>query len=136
MPFTGLSSDQDFFDSIETLLQDHPALLALQSEKQAVLERSQTTLALPDPMVSLGINNLSISSPSFDEFLPTNKAIGIRQEFPNFKGRSAKADQALAQSKTIDFMIVAKRESLIADVLEHLIQKQGLDRRKHTPPLL
>lgn len=129
LPFTGLSSDQDFFDSIETLLQDHPALLALQSEKQAVLERSQTTLALPDPMVSLGINNLSISSPSFDEFLPTNKTIGIRQEFPNFKGRSAKADQALAQSKTIDFMIVAKRESLIADVLEHLIQKQGLDRQ-------
>jgi len=111
------------------LLRDHPALLALESEQLALFEGSQTTLALPDPVVSVGINNLSISSPSFDEFLPTNKSIGIRQEFPNLKGRSAKADQALAQSKTIDFMIVAKRESLIADVLEHLIQKHSLERQ-------
>jgi len=129
LPLAGLSSDQRFLDSIKSLLRDHPALLALESEQLALFEGSQTTLALPDPVVSVGINNLSISSPSFDEFLPTNKSIGIRQEFPNLKGRSAKADQALAQSKTIDFMIVAKRESLIADVLEHLIQKHSLERQ-------
>ena len=128
-PDIDLSVDQRFVDSIKALLLNHPALLALESQKQALLERSQATLALPDPVVSLGINNVSISSPSFDEFLPTNKLIGIRQEFPSLKGRSAKADQATSMSKAIDFMIAAKRESLIADVLEHLIQKRRIDRQ-------
>ena len=124
-----LPVEQGFVDSINELLRNHPALLALESEKQALLERSQATLALPDPVVSLGINNISITSPSFDEFLPTNKLIGFRQEFPNLKGRSAKADQATSRSRTIDFMVAAKRESLIADVLEHLIQKRSIDRQ-------
>lgn len=118
-----------FVDSIKELLRNHPALLALESEKQVLLERGQATLALPDPVVSLGINNISIASPSFDEFLPTNKLIGFRQEFPNLKGRSAKADQATSMSKAIDLMIAAKRDSLIADVLGHLIQKRSIVRQ-------
>ena len=121
-----LPVERRFVDSIKELLRNHPALLALESEKQAFLERSRAVLAWPDPVVSLGINNISISSPSFDEFLPTNKLIGFRQEFPNLKGRSAKADQATSMSNAIDFMIAAKRESLVADVLDHLIQKRRI----------
>ena len=128
-PVAEQPAEQRVIATIVALLQDHPALLALESERLALLERSQTNLSLPDPVVSLGINNLSISSPSFDEFLPTNKMIGVRQDFPNSKGRSAKSDQALAQSRAIDLMIDAQRESLVADVLEHLIQKRRIDQQ-------
>ncbi|OED39802.1 hypothetical protein AB833_13775 [Chromatiales bacterium (ex Bugula neritina AB1)] len=121
--------NRDVIESIRAMLRDHPALLALENRKQALLERSQATLALPDPTVSLGINNISISSPSFDEFLPTNKLIGIRQEFPSRKGRSARADQALAQSEAIDLMVTAKRESLVAEVVEHLIEKRRINQQ-------
>lgn len=124
-----LAVDQRFVDSINELLSNHPSLLALESEKQALLERSQANLALPDPTVSLGINNISISSPSFDEFLPTNKLIGIRQEFPSRKGRAARADQALAQSDAIELMFIAKRESLVAEVIEHLIDKRRINQQ-------
>ena len=124
-----LSVDQRLVDSINKLLSNHPALLALESEKLALLERGQANLALPDPTVSLGINNISISSPSFDEFLPTSKLIGIRQEFPSRKGRAARADQALAQSDAIDLMLIAKRESLVAEVIEHLIEKRRINQQ-------
>jgi outer membrane protein TolC len=116
--------------SIHHLLRDHPALLALESERHGLIERSQSLGALPDPVVSLGINNLSISSPSFDEFLPTNKMIGIRQEFPNRKVLSAKTDQAQAQAEAVKQKIIAKREALTADVIEHLLQLGRIDQQQ------
>ena len=113
--------------SIHRLLRDHPTLLALENEQLALLERSDALGALPDPVVSLGINNISISSPSFDEFLPTNKMIGVRQEFPNRKVRKAKTDQALAKSEAVSLNINATRDKLTADVLEHIIQLRRID---------
>ena len=60
-PTSGNTLHNKTIVSIHRLLRDHPTLLALENEQLALLERSDALGALPDPVVSLGINNISIS---------------------------------------------------------------------------
>lgn len=79
------------FSDLEARLREHPTLQSLQFKGEAFDAERRAALGLPDPVVSIGINNLPVQDPSFDRFLPTNKAIGVRQEVPNLKARRAGA---------------------------------------------
>jgi cobalt-zinc-cadmium efflux system outer membrane protein len=70
------------FEELEARLSDHPSLTALTYQAEASRERGTAATALPDPVVSVGVNNFPIFDPSFSDFLPTNKAVGVRQDFP------------------------------------------------------
>jgi cobalt-zinc-cadmium efflux system outer membrane protein len=83
---------------LEAYLSAHPSLTALTFQAEANQERSLAATALPDPVVSVGINNFPIFDPSFSDFLPTNKAVGVRQEFPNLAGRKARAGESRARA--------------------------------------
>lgn len=87
---SGFAHAQTFAD-LESALMLHPQLqtLIFQADSERALAKS--SLALPDPVVSLGINNFPIFDPSFDEFLPSNKALGVQQTFPNKASRKSKA---------------------------------------------
>lgn len=95
--FAGLASpawpgaDAQTLDELEARLARHPALNALQYRSDAERERADAALALPDPVVSLGINNFPIFDPGFDRYLPTNKAVGVRQQFPAAALRNAQS---------------------------------------------
>ena len=81
-------------DQLEAELARHPALDALQYRSDADRERATAAHALPDPVISLGINNLPVFDPVFDRFLPTNKAVGVRQQFPSAALRNAQSSGA------------------------------------------
>lgn len=55
-------------EDLEARLLDHPSLNALTYDAEAWRERSTAATALPDPVVSVGINNFPIFDPSFSEF--------------------------------------------------------------------
>lgn len=119
---------------LEDILRAHPSLAALGYETEAARELSRAATALPDPVVSFGINNLPVGDPAFDRFLPTNRAIGVRQDFPNLAGRRARASQAQARAGISEAMKKARFSALRAELIILLhertaSQQNGVSRR-------
>ncbi|GGY48839.1 TolC family protein [Parvularcula lutaonensis] len=111
------------FEELERLLDEHPSLTALAYQQEAARERSIAASALPDPQVSFGVNNLPVSDPAFNRFLPTNKAIGVRQELPNLAGRRARRAQAEAAASLTAAMRAARYDALKAELVALLHEK-------------
>ena len=86
------------FSDLEFALRDHPSLQVMAYQAEASDERATAATSLPDPVISAGINNFPIFDPSFTDFLPTNKSIGIQQKFPSLAGRNARAGEAIARA--------------------------------------
>ena len=112
----------DAYATLEARLLEHPALQALRFDADAKREAATATKALPDPVISLGVNNVPIADPSFDRFLPTNKAIGVRQAIPNGGVRRAisRGGESRAAATEIDasWMFARLRAQLISALAE------------------
>ncbi len=63
-------------------LSGNPRIRALEAEAQMMKKRIPQSIALEDPKLKLGINNLSVKSPSFTKEDMTSKEIGISQMIP------------------------------------------------------
>ena len=125
VPLAAVASAQSF-EELETRLKAHPSLSALGYDAEADRERAVAATALPDPVVSLGINNFPIFDPSFDSYLPTNKAVGIRQQFPNLAGREARAGEARAMSAQTETVRDARYAALRAELIVLLADKKRI----------
>lgn len=79
VPSSGLA--QTTYDDYVRRLDDHPAVQAFRSDALAAKFRADGELGLPDPVVTLGVNNVPIRDPSFDRFLPTSKSSASRKRF-------------------------------------------------------
>jgi len=126
----GLPAAAQSFDALETRLADHPSLTALAYQSEASRERSLAATALPDPVISLGINNLPVFDPSFSEFLPTNKALGIRQDFPNRAGREARSKEARALAEQTELVRAAQLAALRGELIALLHEKARIARQR------
>lgn len=118
------------FEELEARLADHPSLAALAYQADASRERGVAATALPDPVVSVGINNFPIFDPSFSEFLPTNKAVGIRQDFPNRAGRDARSSEARAMAEQTDRINSAQLATLRGELIALLHEKARIERQR------
>ncbi len=118
------------FEELERRLAEHPSLTALNYQSEASRERSLAATALPDPVLSVGVNNFPIADPSFTEFLPTNKAIGVRQEFPNRAGRKARAGEARALAEQIELVRAAQLAALRGELIALLHEKTRITRQR------
>ena len=114
------------FQDLESRLWSHPSLTALGYEAEADRERAIAATALPDPVISVGINNFPIFDPSFDSYLPTNKAVGIRQQFPSLAGREARAGEARAMSAQTEAVRDARYAALRAELIALLAEKRRI----------
>jgi len=54
------------FSELEAKLQKHPQLQSLSYQADSQRQQSTASMGLPDPVVSLGINNFPVFDPSFD----------------------------------------------------------------------
>ena len=129
IPQATIASAQSF-NELEARLKSHPSLSALGYDAEANRERAIAATALPDPIVSLGINNFPIFDPSFDTYLPTNKAVGIRQQIPNLAGRQARAGEARAMSVRTEAVRDARYAALRAELIALLADKRRLARQR------
>lgn len=124
--FSGLANRPALGQSLaelEARLTEHPSVNALTYQAEASRERSISATALPDPEVSLAINNFPIFDPSFSDFLPTNKAVGIRQAIPNRAGRLAQAGEARASADQTLRIRAAQLATLRAELIALLHEK-------------
>lgn len=112
------------FAELEYVLRDHPSLQAMTHQADAIRERAHAATGLPDPIVSAGINNFPIFDPSFRDFLPTNKSIGIQQKIPSFAGRNARAGTALARAKETNDMRAQRYAALRGELIVLLHEKR------------
>ena len=91
-----LTSGSAFASSFEEYvhrLGEHPQVERILAESEASKAQAQGELGLPDPMVMIGVDNVPISDPAFDRFLPTSKVIGFNQKIPNPALRGAKSEK-------------------------------------------
>ena len=119
------------FEELIVRLDTHPSLIALQYQAEASEERVTAATALPDPVVSLGINNFPLFEPSFTDFLPTNRAIGVRQDFPNRAGRQASSGEQRALAAQSMLTREAQRAQLRATLIS-LLHRKATVRRQRT----
>lgn len=72
-----------------TLLDNHPRVQVVLEQKKALHYQAEGVMGLPDPAVFLGVENVPVSDPSFDQFLPSSKVIAVSQSIPNRRGRES-----------------------------------------------
>lgn len=116
--------------TLEARLQEHPSLAVFTLRAQASRERATAADALPDPEIGLGIDNFPISDPGFDRYLPTNKAIGIRQVFPSRAGREARAAGNQRNAEYLESMRVARFAQLRAELIGLLYERERIGQQR------
>jgi hypothetical protein len=92
------------FEEYVQKLAEHPQAMSILSESEATKAQAKGELGLPDPMIMIGIDNVPISDPAFDRFLPTSKVIGFSQAIPNpvlLGAKSRKLDEVSAKQKLL-----------------------------------
>lgn len=81
------------FDNYVQRLSEHPQVESMLLESDALRAQAEGELGLPDPIFTIGIDNMPISDPAFDRFLPTSKVIGFSQSIPNPSLSAAKSER-------------------------------------------
>lgn len=104
--FTSGAAIASSFEEYVQRLSEHPQVKSILAASDASQAQAQGELGLPDPTFMIGIDNMPISNPAFDRFLPTSKVIGFNQKIPNPVLRSAK-------SKKLEQ--ISKKQKLMAD---------------------
>jgi outer membrane protein TolC len=115
---------------LEQRLLEHPAVTSLSFQAEQYREASTVAGSVPDPVVSLGFNNVPIRDPSFDQFLPTNKALGIRQAIPNGGKRRAQSEAATESAEKVHALRAARLAQLRGELLALLHDRQRIERQQ------
>lgn len=93
------------FDDYVRRLAEHPQVQSILAQSKATIAQAQGALGLPDPVIMIGVDNVPISDPSFDRFLPSSKVIGFSQKIPNPAVRAANSAR---------FEQISEKQSLMA----------------------
>ncbi len=124
------------FDEYVERLSEHPQVMSVLAESEALSAQAQGALGLPDPTLSIGVDNMPVSDMAFDRFLPTSKVIGFNQKIPNpvmLRAKSGKLEQLSEKHKLIadytrsrlNFMLITKlAEQQNVKTQMELIKKQ------------
>lgn len=118
------------FSELEKRLDNHPSLIAMDFQYESNQEQAVAATALPDPVVSVGINNFPIFDPSFSTYLPTNKAIGFRQQIPSRAGRAARQSEALAKASHTQILRSARYAELRAELISSLHELRRIEKQR------
>lgn len=118
------------FSELEAQLRAHPSLDALSLSAQANRHRAEGALGLPDPVVSLQLNNVPLFDPSFSEYLPSNKAVAIMQALPSRSERKANSLKSLRSAAQQELDREQQYARLRGQLLVYLIEKQSLDAQR------
>ncbi len=118
------------FEELEARLRDHPALQAMRHQSVGFRENAQAAGALPDPVLSVGVLNFPLFDPSFTQYLPTSKAVGVRQQFPNRAFRAAKTQEAERRALQNDAATNQRFAELRVELIVSLIEQQRIARQR------
>ena len=97
--FVTNSAKAEDFDSYINKLKEHPAIESVLENSKKYKNLANSEMGLPDPQLIVGVDNVPVSDPSFNQFLPTAKVYGFRQQIPRYSLRKAKSNKQLVLSK-------------------------------------
>lgn len=78
---------------IDEAVKANPEIRTLKNRVASLRAAAPQVGTLPDPLLTIGVDNVPVSDPSFDAFLPTSKVIGLSQKVP-FPGKLALKEKA------------------------------------------
>lgn len=108
------SASAKSIDEYVVILDAHPSVQRVLQEKEALEFQAEGALGLPDPVISIGVENIPISDPSFDQYLPSSKTIGFSQNIPNRSQRRAQQDVILQSAQAQKILAEYNRSRLYA----------------------
>ncbi|MGB0906113.1 MAG: hypothetical protein ACPGVT_01370, partial [Maricaulaceae bacterium] len=111
---------------LKARIRQHPILETYAYSAAADRLRAESALSLPDPVVSLQLNNVPLFDPSFSEYLPSNKAVGVRQDLPNRSARKAASLKSLRLADQSDLGSEERYARIEGRVLALLISRDYL----------
>jgi cobalt-zinc-cadmium efflux system outer membrane protein len=120
------ASPTDKYAAVEALLESHPSVLALRDTVVAAREEAAAANALPDPVFNVGLNNFPLLNPSFDQYLPTNAAIGVNQQLPNRALRRARSEARERVADGGEIGIARQLDMLRARLVRALVLRQRI----------
>ena len=91
--FSATSAKAETFDDYVERLAEHPQVTQILEQGTRFKELSDGEMGLPDPNIILGVDNLPVNDPAFDQFLPSSKVIGFKQQIPSYSLRKAKSER-------------------------------------------
>lgn len=118
---------EETYEYYLTQLSKHPSVTSLLEQSVSFDSLSKSAFSLPDPQLILGLDNVPISDPSFDRFLPSSKVIGFRQAIPNPTVRENKSNLQKSQSKKQRLIAEYQVRQLKALFTRQLIELQKVD---------
>ncbi|MCX8123537.1 MAG: TolC family protein [Spirochaetes bacterium] len=99
LPTQAGSETIDFIKAQNILLVHNMKLKAMQLQVEQSKKKISIESSLPDPAIKLGINNVPVDTPSFNESDMTSKEIGVYQMIPLFGKLSTKERIAYLEYK-------------------------------------
>ena len=91
--FSATSAKAETFDDYVKRLAEHPQVTQILEQGTRFKELSDGEMGLPDPSIILGVDNVPVNDPAFDQFLPSSKVIGFKQQIPSYSLRKAKSER-------------------------------------------
>lgn len=114
------------FDDLLEILETHPSIISIEHQAVAETELAKAERGLPDPTLSVGINNVPVNNPEFDRYLPTNKMVGLSQQIPNFGVRKARSERRREVSEVLRLRADYQYARLKAALIGALVDQQKI----------
>ncbi len=108
------------YETMLEQLQYHPSVLIAESSARKWKANAAGALGLPNPNVTLGLNNLPVNRPTqFDRYLPSSRSLEFKQTLPGLDGREALRNTRLARAdlatlERIEVMAGLRKRLIIA----------------------
>lgn len=118
------------FEDLAGRLGEHPSVAALSEQAKSSEDLARAARGLPDPMLSFSVNNVPVTDPAFDRFLPSNKAVGIEQQIPNAGVRRARSERERTRGRRFDLLASYQLSRLRADLIGVLADIARIERQR------
>ncbi|MCG7900005.1 MAG: TolC family protein [Candidatus Thiodiazotropha weberae] len=116
------------FQNLLLRLQQHPTLRVSMAERSHWQANADGSMGLPDPNITLGLNNLPVNEPtSFDRYLPSSRSLEFKQMIPGLSTRETRRDSHLARAALADL----QRQLAFAELELRLVTALAQRRRIH-----
>jgi len=116
-------ANAETFDGYVKRLAEHPQVTQILEQTTRYKELSDSAMGLPDPVLTIGVDNVPVSNPSFNSFLPTSKVIGFKQQIPSYSARKAKSgkqEKLSEKQQLIANYTMARLEAMLISMLAKL----------------
>lgn len=115
------------YEALRARLIHHPEVLAAEADARRWARQAEGALGLPNPNVTLGLNNLPVSQPTrFDRYLPSSLSLEVNQKIPNRAGREARRDLLLSRQSVAELKRAQRLAQLERRLIEALAERQRI----------